>query len=143
MDQLKLIALDEDDLKVVSAHVQDAVLKVRDLDYRAREKRLVLGLNRFVWEKAEGRRVSNERRRAALHFDRVLGAQLSGIDPARKDEVLSLLAVTFEPAEAPAGTVELFFSGGAGVRLRVECLEARLADLGAAWEAVARPRHEG
>jgi hypothetical protein len=142
MALLKLIALDEDDLKVVSAHVQDAVLKVADLDYRAREKRLVLGLNRFAWEKDARSGKGDERRRAVLHFDRVLKARLNGFDPARPDMVLSLLAITFTPGDAPAGVVELVFSGGAGIRLDVECLEARLADLGAAWEASSRPRHK-
>jgi len=142
MDEIKLIALDEDDLKVVSAHLQDAVLKVKDLDYRPGEKRLVAALNRFAWEKAGVTRAGDERRRSVLHFDRVMGARLNGIDPARGEEVLSLLAVTFAPGEAPAGEVELVFAGGAGVRLQVECLEVRLTDLGSAWQASSRPDHE-
>jgi hypothetical protein len=141
MDQLKLIALDEDDLRIISAHLQDAVLKVKDLDYRPREKRLVVALNRFVWEKADGRRATNERRRTVLHFDRVLAARLTGIDTAQGEDVLSLLAVTFTPTDAPAGVIELVFAGNAAIRLDVEVLEARLADLGAAWEASSRPSH--
>jgi hypothetical protein len=56
--------------------------------------------------------------------------------------VLSLLAITFQPSEAPAGTLSLVFSGGGTVRLDVECIEARLSDLGAAWETGSRPSHE-
>lgn len=143
MDLLKLAALDEDDLKVISAHAQDAVMKVGDLVYRPREKRFAAAMNRFAWEKR--RRLfarGHERRRAALTFDRALAVRTAGIDRARPDTVLSLLAVTFRPAEAPpAGTVLLTFSGGAELAIDVECIEARLADLGAAWQTPARPRH--
>ncbi len=143
MDALKLIALDEEDLKIVSAHAQDAVLKVADLDYLPRDKRFVLAMNRFAWEEAGGLfQHHNERRRSVLHFDRVLAARTSGISRDKPEEVLSLLAVRFDPAEAPAGIVELIFSGGAAIRLDVECVEARLADLGGAWEASSRPTHK-
>jgi urease beta subunit len=144
MDLLKLIALDADDLAVVSAHVQDAVTKIGDLSYSPAEKRFVLPLHRFVWEIEAGRfrRPHNERRNSALHFERVLAVQTAGIDQSNKNDVLSLLAVRFEPGELPTGTVELVFSGNAAIRLDVEVVEARLADLGGAWEASSRPSHK-
>lgn len=142
MEPLKLIALDPEDLQVVSAHVQDAVLKVADIDYRPQEKRLVLAMNRFVWEKPQRFfRRSEERRRSALHFDRVLSVRSVALPRDRPDEVLSLLAIRFVPGNEPEGTIELVFSGGAVLRLDAECIEARLSDLGAAWEASARPAH--
>ncbi|WP_187972487.1 DUF2948 family protein [Aquibium microcysteis] len=142
MPPLKLLALDAEDLQVVSAHVQDAVLRVGDIDWRAQEKRVVIAMNRFVWE-APKRLFSrhDERRRAALHFDRVLSVRTAGIDRDRPAEVLSLLAVRFEETDAPAGHVDLLFSGGATMRLEVECIEARVADIGGAWEATSRPAH--
>ena len=76
-----------------------------------------------------------------LHFDRVLAVKSLGIDPARKQEVLSLLALRFVPGDAPAGAIELVFAGGASIRLEVECVEARLTDLGGAWTAGSRPTH--
>ncbi|RIK85505.1 MAG: DUF2948 domain-containing protein [Hyphomicrobiales bacterium] len=144
MSQLKLVALDEQDLAVMSAHVQDAVLKVGDLSWRTAEKRFVVALNRFVWENRPGFfRRNNERRRSALHFEAVRGVSSAGIARDRPDEVLSLLAIRFEPgAQAPAGTLELTFSGGAAIRLDVDYVEARLADLGAAWQAASRPTHQ-
>ena len=142
METLKLIALDAEDLKIVSAHVQDAVVKAADLDYRAGEKRFVMAMNRFAWEIPAGFfRRRNERRRSVLHFDRVLSAQSTGFSREDQDEVLSLLAIRFAEGEAPAGAVELTFAGGAAIRLEVECIEARLADLGAAWETRSRPAH--
>jgi len=140
---LKLIALDEEDLKIVSAHVQDAVMKVGDLDFIAATKQFVVPMYRFAWEKeASERRPQPERRNSVLHFDRVLSAKLSSISRDKRDEVLSLLAVTYATTDAPAGTVDLVFAGGGAIRLEVECIEARLVDLGGAWEASSRPAHK-
>jgi hypothetical protein len=143
MSSLKLLALDDEDLRIVSAHVQDAVLKVGEIDFRAREKRLVLPMNRFVWEAAGGRfSRHNERRRSVLHFDRVLGVKATGIARDKQDDVLALLTIGFTPTDPPAGFVDLTFAAGATLRLEVECIEARLADLGGAWQAGARPSHK-
>jgi hypothetical protein len=143
MTGLKLIALDDQDLSIVSAHVQDAVLKVSDLEFMPAAKRFLLTMNRFVWEAKSGLfRQHNERRQAVLHFDRVLGAKTSGIDRDKPAEVLSLLAISFIEISKPAGIVELIFSGGGAIMLDVECIEARLADIGGAWEATSRPIHK-
>lgn len=143
MTGLKLIALDDQDLSIVSAHVQDAVLKVSDLEFLPSAKRFLLTMNRFVWEAKSGLfRQHNERRQAVLHFDRVLGAKTSGIDRDKPAEVLSLLAISFIEISKPAGIVELIFAGGGAIMLDVECIEARLADIGGAWEATSRPIHK-
>jgi hypothetical protein len=140
---LKLVALDEQDLEIVSAHVQDAVMKVGDLSFLQAEKRFVMVMNRFVWEKKPGFfSRSYERRRAALHFERVLAARVAGFSLDKQEDVLSLLALRFEPGEAPSGVIELTFAGDAAVRLEVEVIEARLSDLGAAWETTSRPLHK-
>jgi hypothetical protein len=141
MDQLKFIALDADDLAVVSAHLQDAVLKVSDVLWRPQEKRLVLALCRFDWEGAQGGQF--RRRLCALRFERVLSCKCRNVDPAGKEAVLNLLAVQFEAADAPSGVVQLTFSGGGMLRLEVECLEAELADLGPTWSTSACPSHLG
>jgi hypothetical protein len=142
-DHLRVAAIDEEDLAVVSAYVQDAVLKVGDLVYLPKEHRFALAMNRFIWEKAvDGKRPDYERRRAALTFDRVLKVQTAGIDRSKPDAVLELLAVQFTVTDNPAGMVELIFAGGGAVRLNVEVIEARLADIGAAWATKARPNHE-
>ena len=142
MDALKLVALDEEDLKIVSAHVQDAVMKVADLSYAAREKRFVIVMNRFAWEERGGFiKRNDQRRRSVLSFDRVAGVRTSGIDRQQPEEVLSLLALRFEGDDLPAGTIELVFSADATMRLDVECIEARLADVGGTWQASSRPTH--
>lgn len=142
MADLKLVALDEEDLAVVSACVQDAVLKVGDIRYRPSERRLLLAMNRFAWEAVDGAAEPRQRRRACLHFDRVVAVKSQAIPRDRPDDVLNLLAVTFTAADGPAGHVDLVFAGGGQLRAEVECLEAQLADLGAAWAARATPEHE-
>jgi hypothetical protein len=142
MTDLKLAALDEEDLAVISAHVQDAVMKVADLAYLQAARQFLLTMNRFAWEKGrQGWFNAGERRRSLLAFGRVLSAKTHGIDHGRKDDVLSLLAIRFSPAEPPSGTIELVFSGDRTIRLEVECIEGRLADTGGAWRAVSRPTH--
>ncbi|EJN05403.1 DUF2948 family protein [Phyllobacterium sp. YR531] len=144
MDTLKLIALDEEDLQILSAHLQDSVLKVGDIDYLAAEKKLVLGVNRFVWEQADDgkRHRSFERRRTALHFGQVSSAKATGIDRHYKDDILSILAIRFIVSDAPSGTIELVFAANKALRLEVEAIEAQMADLGPAWETQSRPEHE-
>ena len=141
MHPLKLIALDKDDIEIVSAHLQDAVVKVGDIVWLPAEKRLVLGLNRFDWEACGEASPCYQRRRTALRFERVLALRCRNVSPAAKEEVLNLLAVEYAESDAPSGTVTLIFSGGAALRLEVECLECELADLGPTWTAAARPAH--
>jgi hypothetical protein len=141
MEPLKLVALDTDDLEVVSTHLQDAVVKVADILWRPAEKRLVLALNRFDWEGAQYGDREYHRRRAALRFERVTCCKAREIAPSDKGKVLNLLAVEFVSTDPPAGRVILTFSGGAALRLEVECLEAELADLGPVWATAACPAH--
>lgn len=143
MEQLKLAALDAEDLAVISAQVQDAVLKVGDIRYYPADGQLVLVMNRFAWDVENGAsRKSHERRRAALSFAGVSALKAQNIRQDAKDAVLSLLAVEFEESEAPAGRLRLVFAGGGTLSAEAECIEARLTDLGAAWETEHRPSHD-
>lgn len=157
MPDLKLIALDAEDLRVISAHLQDAVVRVADLAYLPKEKRFAAVANRFDWDKAlsppqpstKAPRLRKgetglERRRTGLRFERVLAAKVSGLDLKDRRASLALLAITFEPVadpDAPGGDVTLTFSGGAAIRLTVECLEFEMTDLGAAWATKLSPVH--
>ena len=144
-DELKLVALDKDDIAVVSAHVQDALVKVADIFWRPREHRFVMALNRFDWMAAVDAKPAanaNYRRcRTALRFERVLACQCRNFAQSDKDARLNLLAVEFAENDSPAGVVLLTFSGGGVIRLEVECLEAELADLGEVSAAALCPDH--
>ena len=128
--QLKLIALDAEDLAVVSAHVQDARVQTSDIIWRQGEKRLVVGMNRLDWEQTLAGETSPRRLIAALRFDRVLSCKSRNIDLDAPEAVLELVGIEFHPGEAPGGSAVLMFSRGEALRLDVECLECELADLG-------------
>jgi hypothetical protein len=141
---LKLAALDGDDLAVVSAAMQDAVIKTGEMTYLPAEQRFALVGNRFAWEvNADRDKPPYERRRTGLQINRVTKAELAGLNLQRKDDVLDLLSITFDVSDAPAGRVMLAFAGGATVRLHVECLELAMSDLGGAWTTNAMPKHLG
>ena len=101
MEPVKFVALDRDDLEVVSTHLQDAVVKVADVIWRPQEKRLVVALNRFDWLAADGTRPELRRCRSALRFERVNCCKCRNVDPAGKDAVLNLLAVEFSEDRSP------------------------------------------
>jgi hypothetical protein len=130
-EQLKLIALDADDLSVISAHVQDARVRASDIVWRQGEKRLVVGLDRLDWEQTLSGGTAPRRTIAALRFDRVLACKSRHIDMDALEAVLELVGIEFHPGEAPGGSALLLFSHGGALRLDVECLECALTDLGA------------
>jgi hypothetical protein len=140
-EELKLVALDKDDIEVVSAHVQDAAVRVSDIFWMPREHRFVVAVNRFDWMSAIDTKADYRRCRTALRFDRVLACKYRNIDQTSKDARLNLLAVEFVENNTPAGVVSLIFSGGGIIRLDVECLEAEFADLGEVSAAALCPDH--
>lgn len=127
---LKLIALDADDLAVISAHVQDARVQPSDIVWRQNEKRLVVGLDRLDWEQTLSGGACSRRLVAALRFDRVLACKSRNIDLAAPDAPLELLGIEFHVSDAPSGSALLMFGHGGALRLDVECLECELTDLG-------------
>jgi hypothetical protein len=128
---LKLIALDADDLAVISAHVQDARVQACDIIWRQHEKRLVIGMSRLDWEQALAGEVSPRRLIAALRFDRVLACKSRNINLQAPATALDLVGIEFHPGEPPGGSALLLFASGAALRLDLECLECELTDLGA------------
>jgi len=125
---LKLIALDADDLAVISTHVQDARVQISDIVWRQAEKRLVIGMNRLDWEQTMSGETEPRRLVAALRFDRVLACRSRDVDPSQP---LELVGIEFCPGEAPGGCALLLFADGGALRLDLECLECELTDLGA------------
>ncbi len=139
MAYLKLLALDEKDIEVVSAHMQDAILRVEDMVWEQGAGRFVALMNRFDWQSSD--KGPYERARCALRFDHVKAVQLKKIDPRKRGQVLELLAISFEAGEAPSGVIELIFADHCAIRLDVECIEAELSDLGPGWKVRSKPQH--
>lgn len=132
---LKLIALDADDLAVISTQVQDARVQSSDIIWRQGEKRLVVGMSRLDWEQTLAGEAEPRRLVSALRFDRVLACKSRNIDLATPEAVLDLVGIEFHPRdgrdEEPSGSALLLFAQGGAIRLDVECLECELTDLGA------------
>jgi len=134
---LRLLAQDADDLAIISAALQDAVAKVGDIAYEPKGRLLTIAFNRFRWEAGARQRV-----RSALQLGGVLGVKARKLRRDRPDAVVELLALTFEPGEAPGGVLTLSFAGGGDLRAEVECVDAVLADLSSPWPTPRAPAHE-
>ncbi|WGD53386.1 DUF2948 family protein [Bradyrhizobium sp. CB1650] len=132
--QLKMIALDADDLAVISTQVQDARVQTADIIWRQCEKRLVVGMSRLDWDQTLEGEAEPRRLVAALRFDRVLACKSRNIDLAAPEQVLDLIGIEFHPQDGragePSGSALLLFAHGGAIRLDVECLECELTDLG-------------
>ena len=129
---LRLVAQDAEDLKIIAALVQDAVLPVTELKYDAKRRRFALLLNRFRWEdRAQAEHVGRayERVRSVLVVEDVRKVQSFGFDRAEKDLVLSVLSMSFEPGDDGTGRVILTLAGDGAVALEVETLDIRLDDV--------------
>ena len=129
---VQLAAMDADDLKVIAAMVQDAVLPVTEMTWDQKARSFAMLLNRFRWEdRADADRRSRpyERVRSLLIVDDILKVASQGIDRSDSDIVLSLMTVEFEPGVDGAGRVVLTLAGDGAVALDVECLNVTLRDV--------------
>jgi hypothetical protein len=140
MDLLRLVALDQEDLAVISAHLQDAEVRVADLAYLPHERRFAFVAQRFDWETSPNE--PPRRRLTGLHFERVMGVRCRGVERDKPDTQLNLLGVTFDQTDAPSGTATLLFENGSAIQLDLECVEAQMKDLGPVWPCSKRPTHD-
>ena len=137
-DTLRLMALDTEDLAVVSANLQNAEVDPATLTYMTETKRFVFVAGRFDWVKS--RTGTFERCQSGIHFEHVRKVTHYGLDIRHDRPPLTLLGILFQPVDAPGGNIVLTFSCGAAVRLDVECIEARLADIGPRWSVEGVPQ---
>ena len=135
---LKLYGRSPADMEVISAHLQDAVAQIGDMAYLADEQRFVLLANRFCWENER----APMRVRSALQLANVVSIRQKKLNLTRREGVVALLAVHFDPDTPPAGEMRLQFAGGGEIGLAVEACEAILEDITAPWAAKARPHHD-
>lgn len=134
---LKLLAQDAADLSIISAALQDAVAQVGDITFEARTRRLTILFNRFRWESGTRQRV-----RSALQVGGVLEIQTRKIRQEAREAVVELLTIGFEADEPPAGILTLSFAGGGDMRVRIECIDAILADVSEPWPTPRTPTHD-
>ncbi|WP_439816109.1 DUF2948 family protein [Zavarzinia sp. CC-PAN008] len=141
--RIYLAAEDREDLDVLGAMLQDAVVRVGDMTWSARARRFALVANRFRWEgAADSRRRTGERVRCGLQVDGVRAVAYQGFTLRAADQILALLTLNWQPDDA-GGTLTLVFAGGAAIRLQAEAIAVELRDLSDPWPARSRPNHEG
>ena len=135
---LKLYGRSAEDMQIISAYLQDSVAQLGDMAHLADEKRFIVLFNRFCWER-EG---APMRVRSALQLANVAAIRQKKLNLKRRDGVVALLAIDFEPGTLPEGEIALQFAGGGEIRLAVEACEAILEDITAPWAASSRPQHD-
>ena len=137
---LRLRALDSDDLTVISALVQDAVVTVGEVGYLRQHRRFAALVNRFRWE---GQTRTPERVRSMLVIEDVLAVKSQGVDPKDKDTVLSILSVAWEPGEDGTGRILVTLAGDGVLAVEVEAMEVMLQDVTKPYLAPSRkaPSH--
>ena len=144
---LRLKALDEDDLNVIAALVQDAVFPASEIKWDRKARRFAILLNRFRWEDADraaARKRDYERVQSVLVIEDVMAVKAQGVDPADKDMVYALLSVVFHPGEDGMGRIELTLAGDGAIAVDVEALEVVLRDVTRPYVAPSgqAPSHE-
>lgn len=137
LSELRLKAEDADDLAVISACLQDAIVRDEDLAYDRRGHRFALIASRYCRDSADGRRAL-----CLLRFDSVLSVQCRDWT-ARPPGAAArpLLALDIAPGAEGAADITLIFGGGGMIRLGVECIDAILKDMGQSWTSGTRPDH--
>jgi hypothetical protein len=135
---LHLTAFDGDDVAVLSAQMQDAVLKVGDMQFDKKRKTFACVANRFAWDALPAK----TRRRAGLRINHVLAARRLHPQPVNAATILSLLSISFAARDGVAGTLTLQFSGGHALAFDVDGVDVQLDDLGPAWGTSLEPSHD-
>ena len=140
---LKLIARTDEDLKVISAHLQDSIVSTKDIASLKKNKIFLMQLNRFMWEDVEkGVFRKNKRIRTILKFDNVLEVNSKNISQKNKDKFLDFLAIENNQLPDNNHEMKLIFSGDSVIRVVAEVIEVALDDQGEPWDTKNKPKHK-
>ena len=140
---LKLIAKTEEDLRVVSAHLQDSIANTSDIANLKKNKIVLMQLNRFMWEDVEkGIFRKNKRIRTVLKFDNILEVYSKNINQYKKDKFLDFLAIESKQMPDNNHEMKLIFSGDSVIRVVAEVIEVALDDQGEPWDSKNKPKHK-
>ncbi|HCI47990.1 MAG TPA: DUF2948 domain-containing protein [Rhodospirillaceae bacterium] len=147
---IRLKAEDDEDLCIISAMVQDAILPVRDIGYDSEELRFAMVINRFMWERCDPEQLDGPvdpdseqpnsffRTLSAIRFEQVSRVEQHGIDQTKECHMLGLLAIE----QLDEHTVLIHFAGDASIRLTMVEVDCHFEDLGEAWPTLCRPAHD-
>jgi hypothetical protein len=136
-ERLRLKAVDAEDLAIIAACLQDALVLVGDMTYLPETQKFVLVSNRFGWEAVRSSDLELDRVTCGVTFSGVGAVRRRGFDPRESDRILALLTLRPVP-----GAIELIFSGGAAIRLEAGSILCHIEDVGEPWPTQWRPSHE-
>ena len=140
---LKLIARTVEDLRVVSAHLQDAIVNINDIANLKKNKILLLQLNRFMWEDVEkGVFRKNKRIRTVLKFENIIKVKSRNIDQAGKEKFLDFLTIETKQMIDNNYEMKILFAGDSIIKIIAEAIEVTLDDQGEAWDTKNKPKHK-
>ena len=142
-NKLRLIGKNDDDLKIISAYLQDSVLIIKDIVYLKENRTFIMILNRFMWENFEKKAFTkNKRVRCALKFEEVIKAQSKNIDQKNQTKPLEFLALKSSSKYDNTSKIEIFFFGGGIITIISQLIEVALNDLGKPWAVIKFPEHK-
>ena len=142
VNNLKLLATSDEDLRVVAAHLQDAIVSVRDIANLKKNRIFLIQLNRFMWEDIEkGVFRKNKRIRTVLKFDNVIGVLSKNINTIENKSFLDFLTIESNLLPDKSYEIKLIFSGDAVIKIKVEVIDVTLDDQGSPWESKNQPKH--
>jgi len=140
---LKLLANNTNDLKVISAHLQDSILTTKNIANLKKNRLFLLEFNRFMWEDIEkGILRKNKRIRSILKIDNVISVQSKNINQENKDRFLEFLTIEVDDNANNNYNLNLIFAGDALIKIAVEVIEVYLDDQGEPWESKTEPKHK-
>ena len=140
---LKLLATSEEDLRVIAAHLQDAIVSTKDIANLKKNRIFLIQLNRFMWEDIEkGVFRKNKRIRTVLKFDNVIAISSKKINVKNKDSFLDFLTIESNLLPDKSYEINLIFSGDSVIKIKTEVIDVTLDDQGLPWETKSQPRHD-
>ena len=143
LKNLKLVANSSEDLKVISAHLQDSIVYTSDIANLKKNRIFLMQLNRFMWEDVEkGVFRKNKRIRTILKFENVISVLSKGISQKKRPRFLDFLTMESDLMPNKTYEIKLIFSGDAIIKVNTEVIDVVLDDQGASWESKTKPKHK-
>ena len=139
---LKLLATSDEDLKVISAHLQDAIVLPNEIANLKKNRIFLIQLNRFMWEDVEkGVFRKNKRTRTVLKFDNVISVSSKNVNTLNKKNFLDFLTIESKLLPDKSYEIKLIFSGNAIIKINAEVIDVTIDDQGSPWESKTTPKH--
>jgi hypothetical protein len=140
---LKLLATSDEDLRIVAAHLQDAIVSTQDIASLKKNRIFLIQLNRFMWEDVEkGVFRKNKRIRTVIKFDNVISVLSKNINTKKGKDFLDFLTIESNLLPDKSYEIKLIFSGDAVIKIKTEIIDVTLDDQGFPWESKTQPKHD-